>query len=525
MSNSILIVGAGPTGLTLGIELLRRGVPCRIIDKAAGPAATSRSFTLHARTLELFEMAGFADRFLERGIRSVSMDYSFRGVAEVARLDFTELDSRHAYILVISQNVTERILRDRFTELGGDIEWDTELQALTGGSGTPVTATVTTPNGNQKRIRAGWVVGCDGLRSTVRTHLGLDFTGDDYDGVEMRMMDVPLSGKTPATDRVHYMIDQDRMVLVTKLPEDTWRILISDPGANDNAMATRESFQTVIDDHFAGAVTLGNPEWISTFRVWRRLSAGYGHHGIYLCGDAAHIHSPAGGQGMNACIQDAVNLGWKLALVARHGASLELLDSYERERRPIAEQVIAGTHLLHRVIMAHGTSLTDRLAITREPGFNTRAIRQISGLAYTYRDTIDVESEPSPVDELASGDRAPDATVTPSLRVHDLLRHPDHTLLVLQRRREPLVDHRVDTLPTHLRRRYGDRVRTAVIATKDLTTPSPGTFTATDTTAHDLYGTATGDGLALIRPDGYIALRCAITDEKALTGYLDTTLT
>lgn len=525
-ADPVLIVGAGPTGLTLGIELLRRGVACRVIERRRRPARTSRSFTLHARTLELFDGARIAERFLERGLRSVSMDYIFRGVDDIARLDFGALahDTRFPYTLVIGQDTTEEVLRARFEELGGVIEWGTELlPTIVCDPAGRITAKLTRDGRGVETARVSWLIGCDGLRSTVRGHLGADFAGDEYTGMEMRMMDVPLAGCPLADDRIHYLIDRARLLLLTRLPGRCWRVLISDTGS-EAAAATPEAFQRVLDDHFHGTVKVGVPEWVSTFQIWRRLSTSYGHGGIYLCGDAAHIHSPAGGQGMNACLQDAFNLAWKLAAVAKGQAPVTLLASYERERRPIAEQVIAGTHLLHKVIMAHGTPITERVAITREPGFNLTAVRQISGLAYTYRDVATLPAGlPTPLG-LAAGDRAPNAPLTARRRVHDLLRHPEHTLLILQR--TTATAHLIDDLTQEIRRRYGSRVHTTIVTAPGIPpAEAPGAVAADTGEAHQLLGTPTGDGLCLIRPDGHLGLRCGLPHRAALLTHLDTTLT
>ncbi|MGH7964174.1 MAG: FAD-dependent monooxygenase, partial [Candidatus Binatia bacterium] len=427
----ILIVGGGPTGTTLAIELLRRGVPCRVIDRLDGPVMTSRSFTLHARTLELFEMAGFVDAFLERGIRSVSMDYRFQGVEEIARLDFTALESQYPFTLIINQDVTEAVLREHLARLGTQVEWNVELRSLShDGNGRVTAVLVHQPEGREEVVQTDWLIGCDGVHSVVRKQLDLPYEGDDYTGMELRMMDVQLSGFPLTDDSIHYLITKEHLLLITKLPGLNYRVLISDMGGAQATDTVRSAFQRVVDEHFRGSVTLGEPEWATVFRIWRRIVTSYRQGHIFLVGDAAHCHSPAGGQGMNACIQDAFNLGWKLALVARGEAHESLLDSYEPERRPIGQQVIEATHLLNTVIMAHGTSIEDRIAITKEPGFNQRAVSKVSGLAYTYRDVVTAPPGLTPLDGPAAGDRALDAPLTTKLRLHDLLRHPDHTLLL-----------------------------------------------------------------------------------------------
>lgn len=511
----ILIVGGGPTGLTLAIELARRDVPFRLVDRRSGPSTTSRSFTLHARTLELFEQAGYAHRFVERGIPDSSMDIRFEGVDDVTQLDFTQLISGYAYFLVIEQNVTEAVLRNQLSAVvrerggtGGQIEWNTRLGSLTeDSSGRMVASLVHIDDGD--RVEAAhfdWVVGCDGLHSTVRTECGLTFDGDEYKG-SMRMVDAPLEGFSLSGTSTHYLTGKDHMALIVKLPGGNYRVLLSnDDGigsdrSNVPAAAIRRELQLAIDQHFHGNVRIGEPEWATRFPIWHRISSGFGARigqgRAFVVGDAAHIHSPAGGQGMNACIQDAFNLGWKLALVAKGIAPESLLDTYEFERRPIAEQVIAGTDRLHQIILAHGEDIEGRRNKAHAPGFNLVAVQQISGVAYTYRDPAVAATG------LAAGDRAPDVVLGHGLRLHELFRHSDYTLLILQRGARTEATAAIEAAA----HRYAGALRTVVITQTPPREALNATVIAETNDVFDLYGIPDDDSLCLIRPDGYIRFR------------------
>ncbi len=495
-STQVLVVGAGPVGTMVGIELLRRGVPCRLIDRLSEPVATSRAFTLHARTLEVFALQGLAERFVARGLRSRGLDFRFMELGETARLDFTTLDSPFPYILIINQNVVEAVLRERFVELGGTVEWQTTLDSLVQDD-AGIRATIAAADGTRETIEPRFVVGCDGLRSLVRTSIGIDFEGDSYTGQEMRMMDVPLSGWPLGDDAIHYLIVKDRMLLVTKLPGANYRLLISDRGDSHRSETARSDFQLLMDAYHP-EVRLGEPEWATIFEIWRRVSTSYRRGSIFLCGDAAHIHSPAGGQGMNACLHDAFDLGWRLALVARGEAPAALLDGYERERRPIAQQVIQGSHLMHQVMMAHGTSVEERIKITQTPDYHRRTVRQVSGLAYTYRDPE--LATPGLVD----GDRAPDARIDGAHRVHERIDGLYFTLLVFQRHAAGRAG--IEALVRRAAERHGNRLRARIIAAPGLGVGTvPGAIVADGLEAHEAYGASDADVACLVRADGYVA--------------------
>jgi NADPH-dependent dioxygenase len=514
---SVLIVGAGPTGLTLGIELLRRGVECRVIDRLTAPVTTSRSFTVHTRTLELLEQVGIVEEFQDRGLRGEWMDYRFAGYDDKVRLDFTGLDSRYPYYRTISQYDTEDILRRHFTALGGSIDWHTELVSVTVDPGGAVTAIVRDTNtGETETVRPGWLIGCDGVHSSVATFLGAQVTREEYTGTAMRMMDVPVSGCPVEVGGVDYRITRDHMLLITALPGGVWRVLISEPGDARTTDASAAAFQAVLDEHFGGEVRLGTPEWTTVFRTRRRLTSRYRHGRIFVCGDAGHERSPAGGQGMNTSMQDAFNLGWKLAAIVHSYARESLLDSYEAERRPIAEQVIAGTHELHSVLMDHGRPVTERLAIARAPGFTARAVARISGLAFGYRHTTHtVPSSRPPLNTLSAGDRAPDVEITPHLRLHQRLRHGGHTLLVAHR--DPHTVANTSALLARIGHEFGRRVEPVVVLAPGYHGPAPADAVAADSRRiHDLYGAPGGDSVCLIRPDGYLSARYHHTDHNEL---------
>jgi len=419
---TVLIIGSGPTGLIMAILLTDFGIPVRIIDRLDKPLSTSRAFTLHARTLELLEQLGLSRKYLEKGIKTFSMDYHFPGNTNVPKLDFKDLDSVYPFTLTIDQSITEKVLRDHLISLGVPIEWNTELKDLNSTKKSSAITLQHLESGKIEELETIWVIGCDGHSSSVRKNLNLQLDGSDYGGT-MRMIDVSLSGFNKSNQAIHYFIAKDHMLLINKLPGDNYRVLISDKTEGVPPEKSKEAFQKVLDKHFSGQVVIGDPVWSTNFRISKRKVNTYKVNTVFLAGDAAHINSPAGGQGMNVAIQDAFNLGWKLALVIKGIAKESFLDSYAEERSPIAEQMLEGTNYIHSIIMAHGQGMEERIKRMEGGKWNKKAVNQIAGISYTYRnsDTVGL---------LAAGDRAPDCFYTEKKRVYDLFSHLQYTLLV-----------------------------------------------------------------------------------------------
>lgn len=520
----VLIVGAGPTGMVLANELLRRRVPCRMIDKRRGPSETSRSFTLHAKTMEMFEHMGLAHTFLSDGIISKGFYFNFKGQDAHPELDFTGLESQYPYILVYNQNDTEQRLREHLdAAYSFQPEWNVELTEFTE-SDTGFDATLKSVSGDEQAIKPRWIIGCDGVNSFVRQRAGLDFDGETYEGMVMQMMDVEYSGFEGSDDWVHYYMSKQSFLLVTKLPNGNHRVLISDMGeADDPDLTPRQAFQRLIDGHVDGT-TLAEPQWATKWEIWKRIANDYRAGNCFLAGDAAHVHSPSGGQGMNAGMQDAFNLGWKVAMVALGQANATLLDTYGPERQPIGAQVIEGTDAMHDIIMAHGRGMDDRLQLTQREGWHSETVNRISGLSYTYRDVTDIPPGLNPLAGPACGDRAPDVVFENNHRLFEFARTSRLSLLIVAGDSANTA-HAIE-LHCQVCADFSAIIRSGVVlpATSDALgkveqfgDPN-GAFAA-----H--YGSVERGQILLIRPDGYIAFRSQLDERAALSEYLHTQFT
>jgi len=477
----VVIVGAGPTGLTLAIELARRGVPHRLLEQSAGPFDGSRGKGLQPRTLEVLDDLGVLDRFLAAGALYPSL--------RIHRPDGQELDWRmdelheatpdvpHPNTWMVPQWRTVELLADRLAEFGGRVDRGVGVTGLTQDD-TGVHLTLSTG----ETLVARYVVGADGGRSTIRRALGVGFAGETYETQRMLIADVRLTGLDRAAWHVWPGDDAQSFRLgLCPLP-GTEDFQLTAPLTDDDPEPSLASLQALVSAVQPG-VTLTHLGWNSRFRANMRMVDRYRIGNVFLAGDAAHVHSPAGGQGMNTGIQDAYNLAWKLAT-----GDDTLLDSYEAERLPVAADVLGISTKLHNRVL-EGTEDAMRR--------DDPVLRQL-GLGYRGGPLAD-ERRPAP-GLLRAGDRAPDAPCG-TVRIFDMLRGPHATLLAFD---APEV-----SFPG---------LRVVHIA-------APGTPPAADTIidaeghAHRAYDVKTPT-LFLVRPDNYIGCAALATDQGAVDAYL-----
>ena len=507
----VLIAGGGAAGTMLHLELARRGIAARSIDRLPRPAVTSRAVTLHARTAEIMERIDqrLIDRYMGRALPSKG--YVLHFIDDAGRrsevrpgLDFTTLDCRYPGLYLHGQHETEQVLRDFLrSEYDQGTDWGMEVVDVRHVDGGAV-ATVQGPDGGTQEIAARYLVACDGANSRVRRSLRLVQDESDYKGSVMQNLDVFLHDFPDTDEYVHYCTGRGHFVMIVKMPGGYHRLLLSDRGeAAAPGITPERGFMNVIDQHFDG-VRLGEVVWHSKWESRVRLAHAYRDRNVFLAGDSAHVHSTSGGQGMNCCLQDAWNLGWKLAMVLAGQAHESLLDTYETERKPIAEQVIWAASALHEIFMGHGKSIAERTARISDPAFLDAVVGRCSGISYTYRDHVE---QPVGIDLPGGpgiGDRAPDADLGDGRSLFALTRSAGFTLLGIPGQRGASPE--LAPALAELQQRFPAVLQAwALPAGEDLARR---------------YGTGAGDRLYLIRPDGYVGFRGTVSDAPRIAAHL-----
>jgi 2-polyprenyl-6-methoxyphenol hydroxylase-like FAD-dependent oxidoreductase len=454
----VAISGAGPAGLLLAGDLARAGVSCTVFERRAERSGLSRAFAVHARTLEQLDARGVADQLISTG--TPVSEVRFLGKSA---LNLSSLPTRFPYVLVTPQYETERVLEERARLLGADVRYGSEVAGFTSGQES-VEVQVREPDGMTQPVRAGWLVGADGMHSTVREALGMPFPGKAVVRSVM-LADVRLAESPPEVLTVNTV--GDFFCLVAPFGDGWYRVIAWDRG-NQPPESTPVSLEEIRDvtRHVLGTdLGMRDPRWMSRFHSDERQVPRYRVGRVLLAGDAAHVHSPAGGQGMNTSIQDAANLGWKLAATVRGWAPAGLLDTYDAERHPVGQQVLRGSGALLRIGLTGPPPLVDArnllaAAATKIPVATRTLAKAISGIGISY---------PAPRDAHAlTGKRAADLPLADSRRLYEALRDGRFVLAADAQLSADVLDG------------YGDRVLPAI-------------------------SVAPTGTIKLVRPDAYIA--------------------
>jgi 2-polyprenyl-6-methoxyphenol hydroxylase-like FAD-dependent oxidoreductase len=349
MTTQVLIVGAGPVGLTMAAELARYGVSVRIVDKAAQRTDKSKALVVWSRTLELLERGASTAPFIEAGLKATAANI-IAGNKLIGHVDVTGVKSKYPYALMLAQNETERLLEAHLSSFAVQVERGVEVISFSHNKDS-VSTVLHHQDGREETIETGWLIGCDGAHSVVRHAEGLSFLGETMKS-DWMLADVHLKGfPFPHSEMATYWHKDGVLIVFPFLEAGRYRV-VADLGPSDAGPAsevTLDRVQKVIDERGPGGLIATDPVWLSAFRINERKVADYQSGRVFVAGDAAHVHSPAGGQGMNTGMQDAFNLAWKLALVCSGRCSEQLLKSYSPERSEVGAQVLKSAGRLTTV--------------------------------------------------------------------------------------------------------------------------------------------------------------------------------
>ena len=560
----VLVVGGGPVGLAMACELHRHGVRCRVVDKNEGPQVWSKAAAMTPRTLEVLEDVGVGPRLREVG-RAVYGMAIHKGVERIAHITFAAEGTPFPNTLGIAQRDTELILADHLKTLGGALERPVELRSFEE-TADGVQATLVGPSGAEEVVHARWLVACDGARSTVRERLGLPFEGSTFEqNLIQADVKVDLPFWNDPGEAVIFLSPEGIVGALPLLAENRWRVIALDMPDPD-AEATFDVFRSVVRRRVPEGVSVHDPAWVAKFRFHGRIVPSYRVGRVFLAGDAAHIHSPVGGQGMNMGIQDAYNLAWKLALVVRGRARPTLLDSYDPERRPVGRATVGVTDRATKAVMRFlslrsplATALRDQaVAFLMSSGLvGDRVFQRVGQLGVGYAGSPAVGEHQVSVWSgdvalarhrdrelpalsdwvdfgrgLGAGDRVPDVDLSREIdeeaTLFGLLRGTRHTLLLFDGLAATSAGY--ENLAGIARRvagLHGDLFRVYIVTPRAARpaelAPDLEVILDDDASLHRHFGSAS-ESLFVVRPDGHVGFRSQPADGERLLAWLDTFL-
>lgn len=520
----ILIVGAGPTGLMMACELARHGVAFRIIDKKPERTLTSNATWVQTRTLEILDHIGLASRFLKVGHPCHAINFYIDGKSLVS-LTLKDIDSIYPFILMLPQSETEKLLIERLEEFNHHIEWSSELIDVKQ-EGDEVLTTIKRSDGEIETTSSKWLIACDGANSTVRQKCGIFFPGEDLTE-QFVVADAQIDSFT-SKDEIHLFFGNGTVFAASPLGKNKYRI-----AANLHLDYPRQTFykKEVIDlvqERGQGAYFVTDVTWISTFWIHGKIAEQMRHQSIFLMGDAAHVHSPAGGQGMNAGIQDAYNLAWKLALTIKDQAKPLLLDSYQSERHPVVKEIVNQTEIFTKKALFDKSFLTTLRQFSQQISNDDNELvkkicTMISQVGIQYQHSPIIKDDNSHSGSIAPGKRAPNVIIDSSTQLYDYLRNTQHNILLFTGTEEKKSLPHIKQLQEWLGEFHPDLIKTYIVTNKKIYDGENIIFDLGEV-IHQSYQ-ITHPSILIVRPDNYIAYYSENFDyihvENFLKIYLD----
>jgi 2-polyprenyl-6-methoxyphenol hydroxylase-like FAD-dependent oxidoreductase len=501
-----LIIGAGPTGLLMGCILARFGVPFRIIDKKPERTLTANAVGIQTRTLELLDNLGIVHHFIKAGHECKAIHIHQEG-KDLAHIPLDQLDSTYRFILALPQSETERLLTEHLIELGAEVERPLELRELKHEEGHLNCVLTSLENDQSETLTCDWLLACDGANSKVRELCDLPFPGEDLS--EQFMVANAEMSSFLSNSQIHLFLNPGTLLATIPFGSHSFRVAVNLHQSPRKFLVEKE-VKEFIQERSQGDYDVTSVSWISPFWIHSKIVKELRYGSVFLLGDAAHIHSPAGAQGMNTGLQDAYNLAWKLALVIQGKAKLTLLDSYQEERYPLVSQIVKRSERFTKMILLENPLLLSLRTLffkilNKQPKLIKKITMQLTQLSLSYKKSSIIHyrgkihpKAPQP------GERVPDVYINQTARLHVYLRTMQHKVLLFTGQHLNENDlARLTDLQQWLSEHYPETIKTFIISDKKLS-GQENLILDEKMAIHQRYQVKT-PALYLIRPDNYIA--------------------
>ncbi|MDX1901813.1 MAG: FAD-dependent monooxygenase [Gammaproteobacteria bacterium] len=523
----VLIVGAGPTGLMMACELERHNIPFRIIDKKSSPTQGSNATWIQTRTLEILDLIGIADRFLKIGHRCGAINL-YENSKHLVSIPFDSIDSDYPFILMLPQSETERLLQARLAESHIRIERSVELIDIKQTNNT-VISIVRLANGDTENITSHWVIACDGANSTIREKCQIPFPGEDIQE-QFMVADATMRSFLP-TNEIHVFFEKgtifsEKGTLFSAFPWNTkdYRLSANLYSSHPRQFFTEQEVKELVAERTYGNYIVEKVSWISPFWIHSKIVNQMREQSIFLVGDAAHTHSPVGGQGMNSGLQDAFNLAWKLALIIQNKAKPALLDSFPLERHSIVSHVVKETEYLTKMMLfdkSFFTKLRKFCKNAAKPKIAHSLSMELAQLNIQYNESpiIDYHEKP-PTGAPKQGERALDVKISNTARLFHYFQNTKHQILLftgIHCTEKNLK--KLEQLQQWLDENYADEINTYLITTEEASQAN-NIISDKNNIIHTRYHLKTS-AIYIIRPDNYIAYFSKKPNEDTLKAFLN----
>lgn len=523
----ILIVGAGPTGLMMACELARHNIPFRIIDKKSEPTQGSNATWIQTRTLEIFDLLGMAEHFIKIGHKCDAINFYAHG-KQVTNLPLSQIDSTYPFILMLPQSKIEQLLNKKLVAEKIQVERSLELIDIKK-TNNGMLSTIQLSNGNTENIISDWIIACDGANSTVREKYKIPFPGEHL--LEQFMVaDAKMSSFLPA-NQIHVFFDEgtifpDKGTLFAAFPRGAKEYRLN---ANLYQEQPRKNFtetevREIVADRTYGNYIVENVSWISPFWIHSKIADRMHQDAVFLVGDAAHIHSPAGGQGMNTGIQDAFNLAWKLALVIQGKSNASLLDSYQAERYPIIKNVVTQTEFFTKMVL-FDKSFFEKLKkfsqkISMQPALSREIGAELTQIKIQYGKSPIIDYKLMPDKQAPQpGERAPDVIIQDTEKLYGYFHNTVHTILVFTGNVPTKNDlAKINELNKLAIEKFTGLVNILIVTSDSLSDIDNIIFDKTGS-IHQRYHVKKS-AVYIIRPDNYIAYYSNDADPESIAQFL-----